>query len=107
MSATYYVNAPSNGVHNGEQFSQRTANVALNAADWDATVDSADAHTYRCPRGFIPKAEGTLAIKALDDSSVVSIYVLKGILYPIAIKHIDQSACSAALQIADAVALVC
>ena len=105
MSDRYVVNAPSNAVHNGEQFSQRTANVALNAADWDASIDSTT-QQYRCPRGFIPKAEGTLAIKALDDSSVVNVYVLKGILYPIAIKHIDQSACSAALQIADAVALV-
>ena len=106
MSATYYVNAPSNGVHNGEQFSQRTANVSLASVDWAPTIDSADAHTYRCPRAFVTKADGILAITALDDSAVTNMYCLAGIIYPVAIRAIDQSACASALQIADAVTLL-
>jgi hypothetical protein len=106
MSAYYYVRGPRGAVNNAEQFSSHGANVSLAAGDWDASEDSGDDSRYLCPRGFIPKAEGVLAVKPLDDDNVVNYYVLKGILYPIAIKHIDQSACSAALQIADAVALV-
>lgn len=103
MSDRYFVSAPSNGVSNGEQFSQRLASVSLAAADWDAALVEA---SYPCPRAFIPAADGTLAVKALDDSAVVNVKVVAGMVYAIAIKHIDQSACSAALQIADAVTLL-
>lgn len=106
MSDKYIVNGPSNGVNNGEQFSQRTANADLSSTDWNPTVESADLHTYRCPRAFIPKADGVLVITPLDNSTASNTYVLKGILYPIAIKKITRTGTDAALQIADAVTLV-
>jgi hypothetical protein len=106
MSDKYIVNAPSNGVHNGEQFSQRTENVDLSSTNWAPTVESADLHTYRCPRAFVPNADGTLIITALDDSSSRTIVVKQGLLYPIALKAITRSGTSAALQIANAVCLL-
>lgn len=106
MSEKYKVRGPSNSVPNGEQFSQKTASIDLDATDWAPSADSADVTDYLCPRAFVPAADGTLAITALDDSAVSNLYVKAGVIYPIAIKAIDQSACSAALQIADAVTLL-
>jgi hypothetical protein len=106
MSDTYIVRAPGNGVHNGEQFSQRTANVDLSAASWAPTVESEDPHTYICPRAFVPAAEGTLVITALDDGATRKIYVKPGVVYPIAIKAITRTGTTGALQIADAVCLL-
>lgn len=106
MSEKYKVRGPSNSVPNGEQFSQKTETVDLNASDWNPAADAADVTDYLCPRAFVPAADGTLAIKALDDSAVQTIYVKAGAVYAVAIKFIDQSACSAGLQIADAVTLL-
>jgi hypothetical protein len=106
MSAYYIVQGPANAVNNGEKYSQRTANADLSAASWAPTVDSADAHTYVCPRAFVPKADGVLVIRALDDTADRNMYVLAGLVYPIALKAINRTGTAAALQIADAVTLL-
>lgn len=106
MSDKYIVNGPGNAVNNGNHFSQRTANADLSASSWAPTVESADQHTYICPRAFVPKADGTLVIRGLDDSADRNLYVLAGVIYPIALKAINRTGTSAALQIADAVTLL-
>ena len=105
MSATYIVRAPSNGVHNGEQFSQKTANADLSSTNWAASADGADSTQYLCPRAFIPKADGILVVTPLDGAAT-NVYVLAGLIYPIAIKAITRTGTATALQIADAVTLL-
>ena len=109
-NTNYLVRGPIEVATNGDLYSTITLSVSLTASDWspsaDPSANGAAGDTYRCPRAFIPAADGTLACKAIGDSDVQSPYVLKGLVYPIALKFIDQSACSAALQIANAVTLL-
>lgn len=104
--ADYIVRGPAAAVHNGDMFSQKTANVDLSSTDWAPSADSADATQTRCPRAFIANAAGTLSYKAIDDASAVTVVVAAGGVYPIALVFIDQSACSAPLQIAAALTLL-
>lgn len=110
INTNYVVRGPTEVATNGDLYSTITFSVSLTASDWAPSADPARnggaGDTVRCPRAFIPAADGTLAIQAIGDSAVQSPYVLKGLIYPIAIKAIDQSACSAALQIANAVTLL-
>jgi hypothetical protein len=75
--AEYRTRAPASAVAHGDLYSQKTAN-----------------------------ADGTLAIRGIDDSADTIIDVKEGVVYPIAIKQITRASCSAGLQIANAVALL-
>jgi hypothetical protein len=104
--AEYRTRAPASAVAHGDLYSQKTANASLNAADWTAGADPMDATATLCPRAFVPNADGTLAIRGIDDSADTIIDVKEGVVYPIAIKQITRASCSAGLQIANAVALL-
>ena len=110
MATNYIVRGPQNGVPNGEQMSMKTANISLNASNWAASQDpamnGAAGDTYLCPRAFVPNYSGTLVFQAANDSADVTMFVNAGQLYPIAIKSITRASCSAALQVANAVAIL-
>lgn len=106
MGAYYYVRGPQAAVHNAEQFSGKTARADLSVTDWAATEDSDQPQRYKCPRAFIPIADGTIVLTALEDSSSGPTYVLAGITYSIAIRAITRTGTSAALQVANAVTLL-
>lgn len=102
----YRTRAPASAVHNGDLYSQKTANADLSSTNWTAGADPSDATAVLCPRAFVPNADGTLAIRGIDDSADVSIVVTAGAIYPIALKQITQASCSAGLKIANAVAFL-
>jgi hypothetical protein len=104
--AEYRTRAPASAVANGDLYSQDTANASLNAADWTAGADPMDSTATLCPRAFVPNADGTLAIRGIDDSGDTIIVVKAGAVYAVAIKQITRGSCSASLQIANAVALL-
>lgn len=103
----YFVRGPSCPVNNGDQFSDKTANVDLSAASFTQAADAADkVGEIRCCRAFVPAADGTLVYQSLNDAADRKIYVLKGKEYPIALKSVNRTGTSAALQIADALTLL-
>ena len=110
MATNYIVRGPQNGVPNGEQMSMKTANVDLSSTNWAATQDpamnGAAGDTYLCPRAFVPNYSGTLVFAAANDTSSTTMIVNAGQLYPIAIRSITRASCSAALQVANAVAIL-
>lgn len=110
MATQYIVRSPKDAVANGEQPCMDTAMADLSAANWTASQDPAmnggAGDTYLCPRAFVPNYSGTLAFRAAQDSADSVIIVNAGQVYPIAIKQITRASCSAALQVANAVALL-
>lgn len=102
----YITRGPASAANNGDMFSQKTANASLGVSDWTAAIDGTNAMDVRCPRAFVPNADGTLAIRGIDDAADTIIDVKEGVVYPIAIKQITRASCSASLQIANAVALL-
>lgn len=106
MAADYIVRAPKDAVHNGDMPSMDTANADLSAANWIASADPTDPLAFWCPRAFVPNFDGTLAFRAVNDAADTVMTVIAGKDYPIAIKQITQASCSAALKVANAVALL-
>jgi hypothetical protein len=104
--ANYIIRGPKDAVHNGDHPSMDTANADLSAANWTASADAADPTDTLCPRAFVPNYAGTLAFRAVNDSADTIMIVSAGTPYPIAIKQITRASCSAALQVANAVALL-
>jgi hypothetical protein len=105
--AEYFVRGPSTPVNNGEQFSDKTANVDLSSASFTQAADSTDPLArIRCCRAFVPAADGTLVYQAMSDTADKKIVVKAGGVYSVAIKSINRTGTSSALQIADAVTLL-
>jgi hypothetical protein len=104
--ATYIVRGLRNSVPNASDPSGRTANADLSAADWTAGADSSDATLTICPRGFVANAAGLLSFKAMHDSSNVTMYVVQGGEYAVALRSVNRAGCAAALQIAAALTLL-
>ena len=104
--ADYVVRGPTGSPTNGEMYSDKTGNANLSASNWAPSADAAQPSKLRCPRAFVPFAAGTLVFKAVSDTSDVTMYVLQGKEYPIALKSVTQASCSAALQITNALALL-
>lgn len=107
MATNYIIRAPQNAVHNGEQPSTHTANADLSSTNWTASQDAAIlGDTYVCPRAFVPNYSGTMVFTSAADSATTTMIVNAGQVYPIAIRSITRASCSAALQVAAAVALI-
>jgi hypothetical protein len=106
MATNYITRGPTGSPTNGDMYSDKTGNANLSAANWSAPADAAQSPQVRCPRAFVPFADGTLVFKGMSDSSDTTMYVLKGLTYSIAIKSITQASCSVALQITNALALL-
>lgn len=105
--ARYIIRGPQDAVNNGDHPCMDTAMADLSAANWAASQDPAMlGDAYRCPRAFVPNYSGTLVFQAVQDSADSTMIVNAGQVYPIAIKSITRASCSAALQVANAVALL-
>lgn len=100
------IRRPKDSVDKGDHPSSDTANADLSAANWTASADPVTPTDTWCPRAFVPNFDGTLLFRAMNDAADTTMIVKAGSVYPIAVKQFTRTGTSAALQVANAIALL-